>query len=93
MVAEEFDKFSTGLNGRMDKLESNQHKTNQHLTSIDGTLAAIQNDIKKLYSMLGDIQKDTKHLRIQYKKLDQRIQNLKRFAVAVSQRTGTPFKI
>lgn len=67
-------------------------QTNTQLGGIEGTLTAIQNDVKDMYEMLADVQKAAGKLRKSDKQLDQRLTNLEEFAKNLSRQTGVPFE-
>lgn len=93
MISQQIDsKIDFAKTEILGALFSFKSETSTKLIKIDGTLTAIENDVKDIYTMLADVQKDVKKLRRTDKELDRRLTNLEEFAKNLSRQTGVPFK-
>ena len=89
MISHQIEFTKTEILGELFNFKA---ETNTKLDKIEGTLTAIQNDVKAIYKMLADVQKDVKSLRKSDKELDRRLTNLEEFAKNLSRQTGVPFE-
>lgn len=95
MVSEGFDRvdaFRVENNGRLTSLEKGQTETNQRLDKIEGTLEAIQADIKELYKMVSGLRKDMDGNKVSVSELEKRLSEVEAFARMLSKQTGIGFK-
>lgn len=93
MISHQIDsKIDSTKTEIIGELFSFKTAVNTKLGKIEGTLLAIENDVKAIYRMLADVQKDVKSLRKGDKELDRRLANLEEFAKNLSRQTGVPFE-
>ncbi len=89
MISHQIESTKTEILGELFSFKA---ETNTKLDKIEGTLTAIQNDVKDMYEMLADVQKAVGKPRKNDKELDRRLTNLEEFAQSLSRKTGVPFK-
>ena len=100
MISQQIESTKTGLEQQIEstkteilgELFSFKTETNTRFDKIEGTLTAIENDVKDMYKMLADVQKAVGKLRKNDKELDRRLTNLEEFAKNLSRQTGVPFE-
>jgi uncharacterized coiled-coil DUF342 family protein len=88
VVRQEMTAETKSIRQDIAELRSGQRETNERLARLEDNGLEYANDIKALYEMIADLQKEIRHFTKDEKR---RLADLEAFAMQVAEKTGIPY--